>query len=313
MAPTDTVVIGLCTRGRPAMLARCLATLEKQQIPADLRVELVVVDNEERPNNCNAVLALAQRCPFPVHYVHQPRQGIAIARNTVVEKAAELDAGWVAFLDDDEIAAPDWIVMLMASEYRQVPVLVGKQELIYPDPLPFWARRMEPAPLSEGQRRTSAATCNVRFSADLIRAGLRFNESLGFANGSDTDFFLRAHQSGFEIRQTLRAVTYEDVHPERLTYRAQVYRAYCHAISLNRRLAIKSGRRKALTRAAVIVPRDLVLGSLQILISPAYAITGARNFSACAVLGGQKLGRAAGSLAGLLGILPQPYRRVVGR
>ena len=313
MLQTHKAVIGVCTCGRPAMLARCLASLERQHIPADIELQLVVIDNEEQDNNRSAVLDYAQRCPFPVHYVHQPRRGIPIARNTAVEKAMELGAHWIAFIDDDETAAADWIAMLLAPEYRQVPVLVGKQELTYPEKMPFWARAAEGPVLQEGQLRTSAATCNVRFSADLIRAGLRFNEAFGFANGSDTDFFLRAHRSGFEIRQTLRAVTFEEVHPERLTYASQVYRSYCHAISLNRRLAIRSGRKKALQRTAVQAPRNLVLGSLELLVSPFYLAIDAKRFAQHAVGGGQKLGRAAGSLAGLLGVLPKPYRTVVGR
>jgi succinoglycan biosynthesis protein ExoM len=124
--------------------------------------------------------------------LHQRRLGIAIARNRILEKAIELSAGWIGFIDDDETAATDWIAMLMAPEYENIPVLVGEQQLVYPDPLPFRAQPSKALALKEGQARSTAATCNVRFSLELVRSGLRFDETFGSSNGSDTDFFLRA-------------------------------------------------------------------------------------------------------------------------
>jgi hypothetical protein len=71
----------------------------------------------------------------------------------------------------------------------------------------------------------------VRFSATLPRAGLRFDEGLGFMGGQGNEFFAAAHAQGFAIRRTLRAITREAAHPERLTYRGLMYRAYWCAAS----------------------------------------------------------------------------------
>jgi succinoglycan biosynthesis protein ExoM len=306
------IVVGLCTCRRPVMLARCLLSLRDQQIPSDLEMQLVIVENDELPRNKEAILQFAELSPFAVHYVHQPRRGIAVARNAVLNQAVEIGADWIAFIDDDETAASDWLAALMAPEYRDVPILAGHQQLVYPDPLPFWASPSKALPSSEGQVKATAATCNIRFSMEVVRSGLRFDESFGSSNGSDTDFFLRAHLNGFQIRQTLRAITYEKVHSERLTYRAQVYRSYCHGISLTRRMITRSGRQKTLWRTVRIVPRNLLVGMLEILVSPCLAVAGLRRFSNCAVSGGQRLGRAVGGVAGLFGVLPAPYRNIVG-
>jgi succinoglycan biosynthesis protein ExoM len=76
-----------------------------------------------------ARLTVARFCataPFPVYYVHEPICGIARARNAALDKATELGADWIAMLDDDEVADPRWLANLMAPEYLDTPVLMGK-------------------------------------------------------------------------------------------------------------------------------------------------------------------------------------------
>ena len=68
---------------------------------------------------------------------------------------------------------------------RRAPVLRGRRVFVYPDPVPFWLRRKDRELLPEGRVANLVSTCNVRFSADLLRAGLRFDESLGLCGGED--------------------------------------------------------------------------------------------------------------------------------
>jgi len=121
----EHLVVGICTYARPVLLTACLESLARQSVPAGLAVSIAVVDNEPQPVRRALVSGFADRCPFPVHYVHQPRRGIAPARNAILDRAGELQADWIAMIDDDETAAPDWIEKLMAPEYRETPVLWG--------------------------------------------------------------------------------------------------------------------------------------------------------------------------------------------
>ena len=142
----------------------------------------------------------------------------------------------------------------MADEYRDVPVLMGWQELVYPTPLPFWALPKTKRRVPEGQLVNTAYTNNVRFSIALVEDGLRFNESLGLMGGEDNEFFAEAKMAGFEIRRTNRAITREDVHPERLTYRAQLYREYWCSASNIRKFALQKGWLWTVTRKAHTLP-----------------------------------------------------------
>ena len=101
------VSIVLPTLNRPQPLRRALESLRQQHVPEDIRLEIVVVDNSLDRSAIwvrdDAALATNER---PVHYVSEPRPGVANARNAGIANASGV---WVAFLDDDEEAESDWI------------------------------------------------------------------------------------------------------------------------------------------------------------------------------------------------------------
>ena len=71
--------------------------------------------------------------------------------NAALDKAMALGVEWIAFIDDDEVAAPDWIAGLMAAKYLDTPILLGAIMTEYPDPAPFWVtaqRRQAGVPLA---------------------------------------------------------------------------------------------------------------------------------------------------------------------
>jgi succinoglycan biosynthesis protein ExoM len=294
------------------LLARCLASLATQIVADDIAVSLVVVDNDPAASARLTVARFCATAPFPTYYVHEPIRGIARARNAALDKAAELGADWIAMLDDDEVADPRWLANLMAPEYLDTPVVMGAHVFVYPVPRPFWAPEDEDVKGEEGQRLKTAYTNNVRFSARLLRAGLRFDEGLRFMGGEDNEFFAAAQASGFAIRRTLRAITLEAAHPERLSYRGIVYRTYWCAASDMRKTALMRGWRGAALRKAHTIPLNIAFGVAWLLTSvPAWAF-GRAAFKHCALGGGKKLAKAAGRAAALLGVMPQPYRTIHG-
>jgi succinoglycan biosynthesis protein ExoM len=311
-APVERVAVCVCTAYRPKMLETCLLSLREQLIDLTLALEIVIVDNEPEPNNQDAVTSLAYGSVYLFHYVHQPKRGIATARNAAVEKALELGADWIAFIDDDETAEPDWIAQLMAEEYRDVPVLMGAVHYVYPTPLPFWATPKEPKGY-EGEICKTAQTGNVRLSAALVRAGLRFDERLGFMGGEDNEFFAHAYKQGWVIRRTMRAITREAAHPERLTYRGQLHRAYWNAASEMRRLTIRYGRLGVIARKSHTIPINMIAGMFWLavaLLAAPWSRLASRDW---ALKAGKKVANASGKLVALLGIKPQPYSKIVGR
>jgi succinoglycan biosynthesis protein ExoM len=292
------------------MLTECLQSINAQITPTDRDVSVVVIDND--PDGSAKTVVSDCESSWPVRYVHEPRRGIAFARNAALDTATEIGADWIAFIDDDEVAAPDWLEKLMSAEYGETPVLMGRQIMVYPPDSPFWTPRERRKRSKEGQVMKAAYTHNVRFSMALVDAGLRFDESLGAMGGEDQEFFSEAYRRGFVIRRTERALTYETAHRERLTYTGQVYRAYWTAVSNMRHEAQLKGWSRSKIRKAHTVPFSIIFGALEIAVSPIFLVGGVTAFKSRAVGGGKKIAKGLGRAAGMLGIMPQPYSRIVG-
>jgi len=111
--PTVTlppVAVVIPTLRREMSLNRALKSLFRQDAAADLIAEIVVVDNSPEGSAREAVENLATTSPAPLIYVHEPRPGVATARNAGVNAVTRSD--YIAFLDDDEEAPPGWLAAL---------------------------------------------------------------------------------------------------------------------------------------------------------------------------------------------------------
>lgn len=309
---SETVAICVCTCMRPRMLKACLDSLAQQKVPAGLEVAVVIIDNDPAQSAAHVAAFHESASPFMTLYAHQPCRGISFARNAALDVAVQISADWIAFIDDDEIADPDWLAHLMAPNYRHVPVLCGTNVPIYPTPRPYWAPADEAGKGAEGEAMKTAYTGNVRFSVALLCAGLRFNERLGLMGGEDNEFFAAAHLKGFKIRRTLKAITWERVHPTRLTYSARIYRAYWCAASEMRRLMMTRSFGGAALRKAHTIPLNVVFGGFWLACAAALWPFSREAFKDRAIFGGSKLAKAAGRFAALIGVLPRPYAQIDG-
>ena len=109
--PAVTAVV--CTRDRPEPLRRALESLARLSYP---RVDVLVVDNASRGDATRGVVAdVAAWSPIPMRLVVEPRPGLSWARNRAL---AEPGAPILAWLDDDEVADPDWITEVASVFHR---------------------------------------------------------------------------------------------------------------------------------------------------------------------------------------------------
>ncbi len=112
---TLSVSLAIATQRRPEGLAKAVRSTFRQTGVQLSGLELVVVDNDAVPSAKAVIDALAAEAPFPVRYVHEPAPGVANARNAAMAAASgEL----IAFLDDDEEAAPGWLAALIDVQRR---------------------------------------------------------------------------------------------------------------------------------------------------------------------------------------------------
>ena len=212
MTAASTISICVCTYRR-AHIVKTLASLSHQIAVSGFRLEIVVADNDDEPTAKQPIIDAARSCPFPIRYVHSPAGNISIARNACLDAAA---GDFCAFIDDDELATPQWLTELIGTATTSgAAVVLGPVRAVYGAEAPGWMRSGDfhsTFPVTVNGTIRTGYTCNVlldRRNGPLRQ--LRFDLARGRSGGEDTDFFTRYHQAGGEIAYAPNAWVTEPV------------------------------------------------------------------------------------------------------
>ena len=76
-----SVAVSLCTCKRPKLLKKALASIEKINIPENLKIEILVVDNDVEKSAEQIVLEHQKCSNYVIHYSVEPKRGLSYARN----------------------------------------------------------------------------------------------------------------------------------------------------------------------------------------------------------------------------------------
>jgi len=190
-APVACVII--CSYDRAKMLERALRSLAAQTLPPD-RFELIVVDDGSRDETAEVCESLRRHGLPNLKCVHTPHRGLASARNAGVRSTA---AERILFMDDDCIAAPDWVERMIAAVGRH-PVIAGAVATtrdnfcrLCHNISQFYAfmPSLKPGPVD------FIAGANMGFRRRVIQEVGGFEESVRHAE--DMEFILRARENGY--------------------------------------------------------------------------------------------------------------------
>ncbi len=227
MAKAQLVSIGICTYRRPSVV-ETIASLAAQELPQNISLRVVVADNDTEPEARARVLQAAAQSGLDIAYVHAPSRNICIARNACLDAAS---GDWVAFLDDDEIAAPNWLAALLGEAWSSGrDAVLGPVQAIYGDAAPEWLKAADlhsTWPVVNAGRISKGYAGNVLIRRSAIAArGLRFDLALGRSGGEDDDFFYRLTDAGGTIGFAPGALAFEPVPVERSTLRWLLRRGF---------------------------------------------------------------------------------------
>lgn len=225
------IAIGICTFQR-ATLLRTLESIEQQAVPADATLLIVVADNDDDPTAAGMVDDFAAQSAHEVTYVHAPARNISVARNAILDVAGRAGADRLAFIDDDEVAAPDWIMKLDARlGAGDADAVIGPVRAIYRADAPHWmqaARAHDTWPETGPDGRPIAGhSCNaiIDFAAPAF-AGLRFDPARGRTGGEDSAWFEAARRAGARFALADDALVSEEVPAARARLRWLLLRRY---------------------------------------------------------------------------------------
>jgi GT2 family glycosyltransferase len=195
----ERCAVVVCTRNNEVGLRRCLASLAHQ----DHRNFIVwVVDNAPQTSSVrSAVEEFSGR--MEVRYLPQPVRGLSRARNTAVRH--DLDAGIVAWLDDDEVADELWLSEL-ARAFSGRPEVAAVSGVVVPAELAtqeqMWfeqfgghskGRGFTVAEFSPASRNLQSpfyplppfgVGANMAFRLEALREVGGFDEALGAGTGT---------------------------------------------------------------------------------------------------------------------------------
>lgn len=233
---TRTLAVCVATCRRPAGLARLLECLRRQEPAAGVAYELRIADNDPGASARGLVERLASGFPWPVSYVHEPEPNVARARNASLAAGPPVDL--VAFVDDDEEAAPDWLRRLVEALDAGYDAVFGPVERRLPRGTPGWIARGDffrlAAPEGEVDWRGARTGNALVRGAWLYERGLRFDESFGRSGGEDAHLFARLGAAGARLGSAPAARVAEAVEPERVALRYLVRRGWRQGIAYSR-------------------------------------------------------------------------------
>lgn len=302
---TQKLVIAVCTAQRPKMLMSCLESLERLVRPAGTELSVVVVENETKPHfTGNTAEEVHEKLSVPVHFSAEKRKGIPFARNSALEAALEQEPDWIALIDDDERAEPDWIEKLLsACTAFDAEVANGPVRRIYEKPAPHWWKSQLLKQRPTGTEITEAPTNNILMSARIVAnsgLGLRFDERLTFGS-EDIDFFRRTHAAGVKMIWVDDAFVEEDIPASRVTTGRLLSRMHMAATSGAFNIVLREGRLKAALHFIPKSFRRMFLGSLATLVGFILKPFAKKRGEKLYYYGLIRLMKGSGNLRGLLG------------
>lgn len=302
----DTVVCVPCFR-RPDYLRRTLESLAGQR--TSRRFAVVMVENDALRSESVPVAAeylasgkLSGLC------VIEPRQGNCHAINAAFETALQMFPLATSFLmiDDDEIASPDWLeLMLRSADETGAEIIGGPVFPEFDDERKRGLRRHPafvpaydvsgPVPVIYG-----CGNCLIRRSV-FDRLGMpAFDLRFNFLGGGDTDFFYRCKRLGMRFHWVAEAVISETVPQSRTSLKWLVTRGL-RIGAINYHVQRKATptvwlQAKLTVKLLAALPLSLVYA--------AYAILTERK----GAIAMHPVTVAIGSALAAFGLEPQPYK-----
>lgn len=223
--------VAICTFRR-ASLAETILSVDAQRPVRAARI--IVIDNDDTPSAAVLVDSLRSRVQTDILYTHAPARNISVARNRALDLVPR---GKLAFIDDDEIAAPDWLAHLNAALTPGLAAVFGPVTPQYAPGTPDWMVRLAPHQsvlLPTKGRYMAGYSCNCLIDrTDPVWGGRAFDLARGQTGGEDTAFFAAAALAGATYGTAPDAHMVEPVAPHRATLRWLFARRMAGGISLH--------------------------------------------------------------------------------
>lgn len=208
MAEIPEFSVIICTHNRASMLADCIASLLNQTIDKS-RFEIIIVDNNSTDNTEKIAQGFSKN-NNNIKYFKESIIGYSAPRNLGRKNAT---GNIIAYIDDDEIAAPDWLKSIeKAFQIEEKPDIVGGICMLKydADPPDWFIESMGGTNKNRqkgilNQRKDCYLGCgNIAFKKEILDKLSGFSNDFNMKNGflmlgEDTDICQRAKNARFKL------------------------------------------------------------------------------------------------------------------
>lgn len=232
------VTVAICTWNRSALLRQTLEQMTRLLVPAGLRWELLVVNNNSTDATAEVASSFIGR--LPVRVVDEPLAGLSHARNRAL---LECRSDLIIFTDDDVMVEPGWLAAFLGATSRHPDVTA------FGGPIdPWFPERIDPViieafpivasgfcGLNHGEEERLLAPDEEIYGASMgfrrsKLAGMTFNPDLGALGttarvGEETEFLGRLVAAGHQVAWVpgMRLRHYVDPRRTKLPYLARYH------------------------------------------------------------------------------------------
>lgn len=213
----ERIAICVCTRKRQEGIKNLLQSLEELEIPEDVSMDVVVVENDSINSSEYIINEFKSRNKISVSYYLEPAPGLVNARNRSVREAGDSD--FCCFVDDDQVVDKKWLTEMVSCqrEFNADGVWGSNPPVFSRDVPPFISKFHTPKVFGYGEEVRTAFTNSLMIRKIwLDRIDGPFDLRLNFTGGEDRFMTYNITSRGGTIVCNQKAKAYELV-PESRT------------------------------------------------------------------------------------------------
>lgn len=208
------------TMYRPAGLEKAFLSAASQSI-IGYNIEIIVADNSPDLSAKEQTRNLFKLTGLKTYYISVPEPGVANVRNAALSVAS---GRFIAFLDDDQEAAPDWLSFMVSQCRRDKTSAVFSQivsrskvkDKNFLSKLDFFSRlhNNKPSGLTGKFYGCGASLVDLSLIDPTL---IEFDTARNQTGGEDDAFFSAIQKNGGTFSWSKEAVVYEDIPKNRMS------------------------------------------------------------------------------------------------
>lgn len=304
------VAVACCTFQRQEFLERTLMNLAGLEVPENIRVEVVVVDNDKDASAKSVVDKIKENesgFPFKINYFVEEKRGLSNARNRLLREVINLGASHAAIFDDDGLVDSKWLLnhISMYNEHPDGQIISGPEFVHFDGEFPDFLKNnnifVHSTTKKKGEVRDTCSTNNSFFPMSIVTSeNIWFDPAFVFMGGEDGDFFSRASKAGYKIVFHPEAIVREIADKSRVNLKWILHRSLYNGYSGS---YLKYKKKGCLLKRLFYILKMLAVILFDLFLLPISLLGGLTVFFNMAGL----LSKNAGKLLGAIFLTPVNY------